>query len=158
MTHKDHIPARLWRIQCSSCHQSLVPPIALVHFVNLQSEYPPAKDKQRQAIRDTMSSSDADFQISELFSVKNKVAFSDSLEQGVKMLIGALIDRSYHGWRLWNWLNGRTGPRCERSKGLHCWADRKKIEDRSEYTRKGYRRPNNSTSGGCEQQRRYQVR
>ena len=80
------------------------------------------------------------------------------LGKGMKMLIGAWIGRSYHGWRLGDRLDGRTGPRRERSKSLHCWADREKTEDSSQCARKGYRRPASGASWGREHQRRYQVR
>ena len=78
-----------------------------------------------------MSDSNANFQLGELFSVKNKVIFPRNHVRGVNLLISALIDRSYHWWRLRNWPNGRTGPRCERSQSLPCWADRDEIEDRA---------------------------
>lgn len=83
---------------------------------------------QRQEDFDNVSASNANFQLSALSRVKNKMTFPGTHEEGVNVLIGASVHCSYHKRRLWNWLDGRTGSRREQSQSLRCWADRGKLK------------------------------
>ena len=96
-----------------------------------------------------MSSNNADFQISEVFNVKGKIALVTVRPLDPDIPVKPLT--SAPGRWLWHRLDGSTGPRRQRCQGIHRGPNRREAPNRGRNTRKRHRWPDRPY---CRQHRR----